>query len=67
MSVQRITQSEMRSWFENNGIEQDERQMFTTIIMAVDEYWMKNRDTGSDPQPESSEHKAEKNNGNPTG
>lgn len=44
MSIQRINQPEIRAWLDNNDIDQDERAMFTTIIMAIDSYWMAHRD-----------------------
>jgi hypothetical protein len=34
-----ITQREMESWFNNNGIETDERAEFTAVIQSLDKVW----------------------------
>ena len=39
--ISRISQESMMAWYENNGIGIDERQEFSTIVMALDDVFMK--------------------------
>ena len=51
MSVSRVSQMQMESWFNNNAIDHSEREEFATMIMALDDVFMKhraNQDGGSD-------------------
>ena len=42
--AEQITQREMESWFNNNGIDPDEREEFTAVIQALDDDWRRKVD-----------------------